>query len=52
MRAALMHSAVDVRVKDVPDCRIKHPTDALVERLVNPEAFQRGNEATQPKVSK
>ncbi|MEV0604141.1 alcohol dehydrogenase catalytic domain-containing protein [Streptomyces sp. NPDC050315] len=30
MRAALMHSAGDVRIEDVPDSRIKHPTDALV----------------------
>ncbi|RKT88280.1 Threonine dehydrogenase [Saccharopolyspora antimicrobica] len=30
MRAALMYQAGDVRVEDVPDSRIKHPTDALV----------------------
>ena len=30
MRATLMHSAGDVRIEDVPDSRIKNPTDALV----------------------
>ncbi|WP_040765715.1 zinc-dependent alcohol dehydrogenase family protein [Tsukamurella sp. 1534] len=30
MRAALMYRAGDVRIEDVPDSRIKHPTDALV----------------------
>jgi threonine dehydrogenase-like Zn-dependent dehydrogenase len=30
MRAALMHQAGDVRIEDVPDSRIKNPTDALV----------------------
>lgn len=30
MRAAYMYGAGDVRVVDVPDPTIKHPTDALV----------------------
>lgn len=30
MRAALMYKAGDVRIEDVPDSRIKYPTDALV----------------------
>ncbi|ASU58519.1 zinc-dependent alcohol dehydrogenase family protein [Nocardiopsis dassonvillei] len=30
MRATLMYKAGDVRVENVPDSRIKHPTDALV----------------------
>lgn len=30
MRAALMYQAGDVRIEDVPDSRIKYPTDALV----------------------
>lgn len=30
MRATLIHSAGDVRIEDVPDSRIKNPTDALV----------------------
>lgn len=30
MRAAIMHKAGDVRIEDVPDSIIKHPTDALV----------------------
>lgn len=30
MRAALMYQAGDVRIEDVPDSAIKHPTDALV----------------------
>jgi threonine dehydrogenase-like Zn-dependent dehydrogenase len=30
MRATLMYEAGDVRVEDVPDSRIKHPTDVLV----------------------
>lgn len=30
MRATLMHKAGDVRIEDVPDSMIKHPTDALV----------------------
>jgi threonine dehydrogenase-like Zn-dependent dehydrogenase len=30
MRAALMYKAGDVRIEDVPDSRIKRPTDALV----------------------
>ncbi|MCT1615610.1 zinc-binding dehydrogenase [Kocuria marina] len=30
MRAALMYQAGDVRIENVPDSRIKHPTDALV----------------------
>ncbi|MGD6752000.1 zinc-binding dehydrogenase [Streptomyces sp. BH105] len=30
MRATLMYGAGDVRVEDVPDSAIKHPTDALV----------------------
>lgn len=30
MRATLMYAAGDVRVEDVPDATIKHPTDALV----------------------
>src|SRR4051812_34927129 len=30
MRATLMYGASDVRVDDVPDSAIKHPTDALV----------------------
>ncbi|MCM3301678.1 alcohol dehydrogenase catalytic domain-containing protein [Streptomyces pseudogriseolus] len=30
MRATFMHAAGDVRVEDVPDSRIKEPTDALV----------------------
>lgn len=30
MRATLMYQAGDVRVEDVPDSRIQHPTDALV----------------------
>lgn len=30
MRAALMYKAGDVRIEDVPDSTIKHPTDALV----------------------
>ncbi|MGW8882649.1 IMP dehydrogenase, partial [Streptomyces mirabilis] len=30
MRATLMYGAGDVRVENVPDPVIKHPTDALV----------------------
>lgn len=30
MRATLMYGAGDVRIENVPDSRIKHPTDALV----------------------
>lgn len=30
MRATLMYAAGDVRIEDVPDSRIEHPTDALV----------------------
>lgn len=30
MRATLMYSAGDVRIENVPDSRIIHPTDALV----------------------
>lgn len=30
MRATLMYGAGDVRVENVPDARLKEPTDALV----------------------
>ncbi|MGW5136166.1 zinc-binding dehydrogenase [Streptomyces sp. NPDC004135] len=30
MRATVMHAAGDIRIEDVPDSRIKEPTDALV----------------------
>ena len=30
MRATLMYGAGDVRIENVPDSRVKHPTDALV----------------------
>src|SRR4051812_21252360 len=30
MRATLMYGAGDVRVEDVPDARIKEPSDALI----------------------
>ncbi|MBS0475150.1 MAG: IMP dehydrogenase, partial [Proteobacteria bacterium] len=30
MRATIMHKAGDVRIENVPDATIRHPTDAVI----------------------